>query len=154
MSRYASKTSVNSDKSRAEIRRTLSRYGATSYIDAEGPGKAVIMFEAFSRRIKMELPLPAPADFEKSPAGRKWSKEQGRVAWERAGRQRWRALALVVKAKLEAVESGVATFEQEFLAYTLLPTGKTVGELALPEVAEAYTHGTMRPLLLGMGVEG
>lgn len=117
---------------------------------ANGNGQAAIMFEASHRRIKMTLPLPDPKAFEKSPKGRKWTKDQGLKAWEQAGRQRWRALALVVKAKLEAVESGVATFEQEFLAYTVLPGGKTVADTVLLEVAEAYETGKVKSLLLGM----
>ncbi len=140
--RYANKT---------EIRKTLNLYGATAYMDAEGGGQAAIMFEASMRRIKMVLPLPDHKAYERSPKGRKWSAKQGLKAWEQATRQRWRALALVVKAKMEAVESGVATFEQEFLAYTVLPNGKTVGDSVLLDVAEAYKLGKVKPLLLGIG---
>jgi hypothetical protein len=50
-------------------------------------------------------------------------------AWEQVTRQRWRALALVIKAKLEAVTSGISTFEAEFLANTMLPDGRTVGDV-------------------------
>lgn len=146
--RYASKTKVASDRSRSEIEKTLIRYGASSFMYLNGNGRAAIMFEAMNRRIKMELPLPSFAEYEKSPGGRKWSRVQGLKAWERAGHQRWRALSLVVKAKLEAVESGVATFEQEFLAYTVLPNGATVGTLVLGDVDQAYREGKMRPLLL------
>ncbi len=149
--RYANKTGVGSDRSRAEIEKTLNRYGATAFMYANGNGQAAIMFEASHRRIKMVLPLPDPKDFEKSPKGRKWDRNRGLKAWEQAGRQRWRALALVVKAKLEAVESGVATFEQEFLAYTMLPNGKTVGDSVLLDVAAAYDSGKVTPLLLGIG---
>ena len=62
--------------------------------------------------------------------------------------ERWRALALVIKAKLEAVECGIAEFEAEFLAYTLLPDGSTVYEQAAPMVERAYLDGRMPPLLL------
>jgi hypothetical protein len=44
-------------------------------------------------------------------------------AWKQAYHQRWRALALAIKA----VESGIATFEEEFLAHIALPNGSTVG---------------------------
>lgn len=145
--RYANKTGVGSDKSRAEIEKTLARYGATSFAYMTEGDKAAIAFQAAGRRIRMIVPLPDPQKFEKSPAGRRWPKERGLKAWEQAGRQRWRALALVVKAKLEAVESGVATFEQEFLAYTLLPNGKTAGDWILPQIGTAYESGKMPPLL-------
>lgn len=147
--RYANKTGVSSEKSRAEIEKTLVRYGATSFAYMTEGAKAAIAFQAQGRRIRMIVPLPDPKAYEKSPAGRRWPKERGMKAWEQAGRQRWRALSLVVKAKLEAVESGVATFEQEFLPYTLLPNGKTAAEWMLPQVAQAYETQKMPPLLLG-----
>ena len=37
--------------------------------------------------------------------------------WEQACRQRWRALALVIKAKLEAIDAEISTFEEEFLPF-------------------------------------
>jgi hypothetical protein len=36
--------------------------------------------------------------------------------------RRWRALLLMIKAKVEAVESGVVTFEDEWLAHFVLPS--------------------------------
>jgi hypothetical protein len=69
------------------------------------------------------------------------------AAWEQACRQRWRALALVVKAKLEAVECGISTFEEEFLAWMMLPDGSTVGDRMLPQLETAYRTGQMPPLL-------
>lgn len=147
MSRFASKTAVSSDRSQAEIKRTLQLYGATSFAFMEEGQMAAIAFQAQGRRIRMIVPLPDHKNYEKSPAGRKWTKAQGFKAWEQAGRQRWRALNLVVKAKMEAVESGVATFEQEFMPYTLLPNGKTVGEVMLPQITQAYLDKKMPPLL-------
>ena len=149
--RYASKTGVSSDKSQSEIKKTLQLYGASSFAFIEEGRMAAIAFQANGRRIRMVVPLPDPKDFEKSPAGKQWPKERALKAWEQAGRQRWRALALVVKAKLEAVESGVATFEAEFLPYTLLPNGKTAGEWMLPQISKSYENGKMPPLLLGAG---
>jgi hypothetical protein len=67
--------------------------------------------------------------------------------WEQACRQRWRALNLVVKAKLEAVESGIATFEDEFLAYTMLPGGATVGQWLTPQLDEVYRRGDLSSVL-------
>ena len=145
--KYASKTSVSSEKSRAEIEWVLKRYGADEFAYMSKPGKAAIAFKVQNRSIRMIVPLPDPKNFELSPSGRDWGVDRGLKAWEQACRQRWRALALVVKAKLEAVESGVATFEQEFLPYTLLPDGRTAGEWALPQIEKAYEIGKMPPLL-------
>ena len=44
----------------------------------------------------------------------------------------------MVKAKLEAVESGIATFEDEFMAYTMLPSGESVSEWLAPQLEAAY----------------
>ncbi len=72
---------------------------------------------------------------------------EARGAYEQAGRQRWRALALVIKAKLEAVESGVETFEDAFLSHIVLPGGGTIGRWLKPQLQEAYVGGKMPPLL-------
>ena len=55
-------------------------------------------------------------------------------------------------AKLEAVESGITTIEDEFLAHTLLPDGTTAGDWMRPQIAAAYDTGAMPPMLaLGKG---
>jgi hypothetical protein len=57
-----------------------------------------------------------------------------------------------VKAKLEAVESGIVTFEQEFFAHIMLPGGVTVYEQAAPALEAAYATGQPAPLLQIGGV--
>ena len=59
------------------------------------------------------------------------------------------ALALVVKAKLEAVQSGIVGFEDEFMAHIVMPDGKTVAEHARPLIASAYETGKVPALLPG-----
>jgi hypothetical protein len=56
---------------------------------------------------------------------------------------------LIVKAKLQAVESGIVTFEDEFAMHMVLPGGATVREQVLPALAEAYETGEV-PNLLAM----
>ncbi len=58
---------------------------------------------------------------------------------------RW--LALVIKAKLEAVESGITMFEEEFLAHIVLPDGKTAGEHVIPAIESSYQTGKVKALL-------
>ena len=72
-------------------------------------------------------------------------------AWEQAQRSAWRALNLVIKAKLESVKAGIFTFEQEFLPHILLPNGQTVGEFMVPQIETAYQGGQMPPLLAAAG---
>ena len=144
MSRYASGTAVPRSRSIEEIERTLSRYGADSFGYGWEGDRAVVAFRAHSRMIRLLVPMPKRDDpaFTLTPSGRhRRSQVDVYAEWERACRQRFRVLSLVVKAKLEAVLSEVATFEDEFLAYTLLPNGRSVGEMALPEVTRAYETG-------------
>jgi len=150
MTKYAQATTVSSDKSRAEIEATLRRYGATSFMYGSAPDRAVIAFEAFDRRVKFELPLPSQMErqFVMTPGGKKTrTPAQAVAAWEQACRQKWRALALCIKAKLEAVESGITTFEAEFLAHIVLPNGRTVHDEVAPTVSIAYQSGKVVPLL-------
>lgn len=150
MARYAAQTDVSVERSRAEIEKLITRYGATATAFMNAPGRALIMFEANDRRIVFELPLPDQSDtsFAKTPTGRQKKNPQAVYAsWEQACRQRWRALALVIKAKLEAVETGITTFEDEFLAHIVMPDGISVGKHIKPTIAAWYASGKMRPLL-------
>lgn len=150
MSRYAQNTEVSSHKSREEIEKTLSRYGATQFIYGWDASKAVVGFSMCERQIKFLLPMPLRSDPEitHTPVqGRHRSPEQAEVAYEKAIKQRWRALSLVIKAKLEAVESGITEFEDEFMAHIVLPDGTTMGAWARPQIAQAYETGSMPPLL-------
>lgn len=144
---YANGTTVSVEKSQAEIQKLVTKYGATSFASGYTPENAVIVFEARQRRVKFVLPFPKLKDLNrryqrKSPA-EQLAAEQRRL---------WRAFALVIKAKLEAVASNVTTFETEFLAHIVDPsTGKTIGETAIPAIAAAYERGIKMPPLLGSG---
>ncbi len=153
MARYAEKTEVSTEASKAEIERTLSRYGATSFMYGWRDKQAVVSFTYRDRTIRLLLTLP-----DKAADEYKWRRhgahgravrtsEQITAAWEQDCRRSWRALALVIKAKLEAVETGIATFEDEFLAYTMLPGGRTVSEEITPTVARALAAGSVPALL-------
>ncbi len=127
MSRYAEKTEVTSDRSRAEIERTLTRYGADQFLYAWQADTAVIGFRMRGRMIRLVLQMPDRNDreFRFTPSRNyERSKEAQQEAYEQACRQRWRALALLVKAKLEAVEAGLVELEEEFLSHVVLPDGR------------------------------
>lgn len=157
MARYAEKTTVSAESSRSEIERTLSRYGAAAFgYGWNDQGQAVVSFVAHERRIQFTLALPRRTEFRLTPA-RKYVRSDQEIdkAWDQATRQRWRALALMVKAKLEAVSADIATFEEEFLPYTLVPgpDGQpvTVAALMNGQVAEAYERGTIpRGIMLAL----
>ncbi len=157
--RYAQNTSVPVEKSRAEIESILQRYGATQFVSGwslEGETRSTIQFRFDGRVIRFLLPLPDPKsdEFTRTPARRnRRSPAEAQAAWEQACRQRWRALALAIKAKLEAVEAGISEFESEFLAHIVDPqTGRTVGEVVRPQLAASYdaAGSSRKPLLLGL----
>jgi len=148
--KYAEKTSVSVSKSKAEIEKTLTRYGAEQFISGWDQQKAFIGFHMNGRGVKFLVPLPLKSneEFRMTPSGRRERHpEEALKAWEQACRQRWRALALVIKAKLEAVETGITDFEDEFLAHIVLPDGSTCGEYLKPQLIQAYERKTMPKLL-------
>lgn len=151
MARYAAGTEVGSDRSRSEIERTLKRYGATAFAYAWEGQMATIAFKLADRQVRFRLPLPDPQarEFTLTPTGKERSATVAEEAYEQAVRQRWRALALVIKAKLEAVEAGISTVEQEFLNAVLLPDGRTVGEWIGPQLGAVYARGEMPALMPG-----
>ncbi len=152
MARFAQNTSVSGENSRAEIERTVRRYGATGYgyVWDDSGTRAMIEFRIADRRVRFILTMPALHDpeFTETPHGRERSTESALKAWEQACRQRWRALALMIKAKLEGVESGIVTLEEEFLAHLVCSDGKTVGETVIPQYIEQIESGGPVPLLL------
>ncbi len=149
---YAANTSVSAARSRCAIEELLRKHGATDFGSGWVQGMtlhAFVMFDLHSRRVKFLLPMPDPKDFAVTGVKRKrhLAPKQREAACEKEERRRWRALCLVIKAKLEAVASGITHFEEEFLAHIVLPDGRTAGQFMLPQIAEAYTSRRMPPML-------
>ncbi|HLY29909.1 MAG TPA: hypothetical protein VKQ36_02665 [Ktedonobacterales bacterium] len=153
MPTYAAHTTVGADRSRAEIERTLERYGATSFAYGWQKDIAVISFEARDRRIRLTLTMPHLEQFRWTATHQRRSDNSTREAWEQAKRQRWRALALYVKAKLEAIEAGIISFEDAWLPHTVLPDGRTVSEWLQPQLADALAENQLPSLLPAPGVD-
>ena len=133
-----------------EIEQTLRRYGADEFAFATSRTRATIAFVAAGRMVRFELSIPDPDshEFRYTPKTRvRRSDAAQRDAYDQATRQRWRALALVIKAKLEAVDAGIVTFEDEFMAHFVLPDGTRVGDYVQPAIAQAYESGQMPSLL-------
>lgn len=152
--KYAENTSVSSAKSRVDIESILFRYGATAFASGTSLDYAIVSFEAKNRRIRFKLPLPRKDSREfthtrhqSGYAQKLLTPAAAEERYEQAIRQRWRALYLVIKAKLEAVESGISEFEEEFMANIVLPNGETMSQHAMPLIARAYETGKMPPLL-------
>jgi len=132
-SRYAQGTTVSAERTKAEIERTLVRYGADNIVTGQSREQrsGMVMFSMEGRQFKMAIPLPDPNDpaFASTPSGRKRRRpEQAIAEWEKTVRQQWRVLCLLIKAQLEAVANGLYTIEEAMLPWLLLPTGRSVGE--------------------------
>lgn len=147
---YAVNTSVSIAKTKADIEELIQKAGASQFVSGYRDNLAVIGFSLSDRQIRFVLPLPEKnsPEFQLTPGRKqKRSEEQAYAAWEQSCRSRWRSLFLVIKAKLEAVDSGISTIEREFFYDIVLPNGKTVGELMAPQIEDAYTTGKMPALL-------
>lgn len=147
---YAEKTSVSVSKTKADIEELIQRYGAEQFVSGYKDNIAVIGFAMSGRQIKFVIPLPdkQSREYWYTPGrGQRRSEDAAHTAWEQACRSRWRALYLIVKAKLEAVDAGISTIEREFLYDIVLPDGRTAGEWMAPQIDIAYQTGQMPALL-------
>jgi hypothetical protein len=148
MGQYANATSVSPEKSQQDIRETLRRYGATRFGVMEEEKKAYIMFEYNRLQIQLTIGLPSKDEFQRTENGRSRKQSSVTEAYNQAIRQRWRALLLAIKAKLEAIECGISTIEKEFLAFVILPDGSQLGDRIIPVIEDIKT-GKMPRLLIG-----
>lgn len=130
---FAGDTSVPIYKSKADIEALLMKYGAEGYhtgwqaTAGEAVGWDAIEFLWKGKQIRFRIPRSTEADI---PRG-----VHNKVAYlEQRDRQRWRVLMLVVKAKLEAVQSGVSIFEEEFMPFIVTASGRTIGEILIPKL--------------------
>jgi hypothetical protein len=105
---YAQDTTVSSYKSESEIRKMLKQLGADRFAVAEVEGNIEIRFAVGS--VVYQIARPDLPEI-------KGKSEEQR---ERAA---WRALVLLVKAKMVAIDQGITTVEREFMADTVLPHG-------------------------------
>jgi hypothetical protein len=128
MTEYASRTKVPADRTRLEIEALMRKRGADQFMSGQDNDQAVLAFRLNGRHLRFTLPL-------------------GKGLTEQRIRSRWRALLLVIKAKLEAIDIGILTVEDAFLADIVLPDRQTVAEVMRPQIAAAYASGKMPPLL-------
>lgn len=148
---YAAKTDVPVERSRAEIERLLIRYGATAFQYGWEGELSAISFKLQDRYVRILMPMPNRDDpaLKQSGQGRQRTATAQRSAYEQAVKARWRALGLIIKAKLEAVALGITTIEREFLADVVLSNNQTFSQWAAPQIAAMYQTGKLPPLLPG-----
>lgn len=123
---YAERTDVPFDRSMQQILTLVRKHGADQVGQFEGNGQLALQFTLDGRMIRFRIPL---AD------------AQSKRSAEQVKRQRGRALLLVIKAKLESVETGIETIEQAFLANVVTSDGSTVHERIAGHLAIEYESG-------------
>ena len=129
---YAEKTTVPVSKTRIEIEELIRSHGAGQFVSGYNGNRVVIGFTAENRQVRFVVDIPSGKTDKQT---------------EQIERQRWRALLLVIKAKFEAIESGISCFDDEFMAHIVLPDGQTIAEYMVPQIEAAYTTGKMPELL-------
>lgn len=148
---FAKTTEVPVERTRAEIEAVLAKYGADAFAYAVDGLRAQLGFRIGGRYYRFALTLPPKdakrftalnrAPYTRSPA-------VAEQLWAQECRSIWRALLLVIKAKLEAVAVGISTLEDEFMAATVLGDGSTMGETMKPQIEEHYRIGGPPRLML------
>ncbi len=128
--KYAARTSISVERSKAELEKTIKRWGADEYR------------AGWSARAKSEL-----IDFSYENCSIRMHMTM--TDDEQENRRRWRSMVLVVKAKLESVETGISTFQEEFMAHIVMANGKTLAENIMPRLLEAAQSG--KRLMLNVG---
>lgn len=142
---YAENTAVAFEKPIAEIIGMLRRSGAEQIGQFESPRDFAVQFALNDRIVRFRLPLPQIADMPTHDGRRNLlTDQQRRDRREQAIRQRGRALMLVIKAKLESIESKVETFEEAFLANVVMADGATMYERIKEPLALEYSTGKVQ----------
>jgi hypothetical protein len=133
-----------------EIDSLLGKHGASSRLIGQTDCTAHVTFVLGGLQYRLDVPLPA---FEMTAEPRGWYgwDNTRRQEWKakqnaQAMRERWRAILLLLKAKLEAVKLGVSPLEKEFLSDLVLDGGATVYEAMGSRIAKALANG--QPLML------
>lgn len=131
--RFAHGTDVPCSKTRGEIEALLVKHGAGQILSGIDTARRTGFVGFTLQGRQYRIPLLPRKDNHRDE--------------EQVAREQWRALLLIIKAKLEFVSAGLATTEQEFLAHLVLPNGNTVGQEIAPRIAEAYAGGQITNLL-------
>lgn len=144
-SRYAETTEVPVERSKRAIEEMLRQRGVEGYHTGWDQARDIIEFMWKSRQIRFILKRQTLKDFAYNSKGTSRGEHQQQQAYAQADRQRWRALYLVIRAKIEAVEADLAIFEEEFLAFIVVPgRNQTIGEILVPRIQD----GTFGKLML------
>lgn len=150
-------TSVPVERSQAELRALLtdhkaSRFGFGEETDSAGVRWASVSFVYAGRAVRMRVPhKPIDDKTGRERARRAHRGYKPEEAVEQEAKRIWRVVAWNLRARLVAVEEGVETFEEAFLAHLVDErTGRTIFE-QLSEVGAVELEAPLRPQLTAGG---
>lgn len=142
--RYAEGTKVSVESSRGEITGILAKHGVQRMGWMGGPEGDQLMFELAGGSYRLDIRRPTAEELRARdsheyayPDNVDWA---GKV--EPEWRRRWRANVLLLKAKLEFIDSGDTTLARELLPYRLLKGGQTVEDLIVAGGLPMLTTGS------------
>jgi hypothetical protein len=133
---YAAETKVPVDKTIAEIKDLIKKFGGTSFASVEDETAVMVAFKMNDFTVRMILGLPR-MEF----VSNKTKQAQSSARHAQAIRSKWRSLLLVIKAKLESVASGIETYEEAFLPHIVLSGGQTVGSKIIHQIEKEKASG-------------
>ena len=156
---YAKGTTVEVARSRAEIDSLLSKNGASSVGILRDSEKsiAVVAFTIHGAKFRLEIPMPTMAEVEQALTEvkpKRWwgwnDEEKGRYRQAEIAqreRERWRAILLLIKSKLEIVRIGLSSVEREFMADLVLPGGQRAEAFFAEAIRRGLEAGDAAPML-------
>lgn len=121
MTRAYESTTVPVHKSQEELRGLLLKFGAEQFTMGEGRDWAGVEFVHSDQAVRMRCPVASAEEAVAADSRHVSVAEKKANAAERERARVWRVLVWCVKARLVAVEEGLETFEQAFLAHLVNP---------------------------------
>lgn len=122
--RYAEGTKVSVDSSRGELTGILAKHGVQRMGWMGSPEGDELMFELGGGSFRLRIVKPTLTEIRRDYPNAYDPQAKLDAEW----RRRWRANVLLLKAKLEFIDSGDTTLDRELLPYRVLADGRTLEE--------------------------
>lgn len=148
MRKFAEGTTVQAAATKGQIEDMLVAHGCDRFGSMADSTTARIMFSCQGISYLIHINLPDPNDdafwfYMRGSVQHRRAEPEGQDRYRAELNRRWRALYAVIKAKLIAVDEGITTFEDEFLAHTVLAGGHTFSETYVPMLRQAAEQGQL-----------
>jgi hypothetical protein len=143
VTRYAEGTKVEVQSSRGEITGILAKHGVERMGWTSEPTGDSLVFELHGGTYRLTMTKPT-AEGLRARDGGTYSYPHN-IDWEAKATQEWRrvwrANVLLLKAKLEFIDSGDTTIDRELLPYRVLKGGQTIEEVLVAGGLPLLTAG-------------